>query len=148
MVLRREESASSPESGPGETPAETNGNAVMNVLIVEDDAQVAGLLHRLVREWGHAASIASTGMEALDRLRDAPFDLVLLDVFLPDANGDELLPRINEFWSGRGIVVLTGSDSLDLEEKLRRQGVLYFMMKPVNISELEAIVRHIAGTPP
>lgn len=120
----------------------------MNVLIVEDDPQVAGLLHRLVREWGHAASIAATGMDALHRLRDAPFDLVLLDVFLPDANGDELLPRINEFWSGRGIVVLTGSDSVDLEEKLRRQGVLYFMMKPVNISELEAIVRHIAGPPP
>jgi DNA-binding response OmpR family regulator len=119
----------------------------MNVLIVEDDPQVASLIHRLIKKWGHAAAIAATGLEALDRLREGGFDLILLDIFLPDMDGDELLPRINAVWSGKGIVVMTGSDSQDLEENLRRQGVIFFMVKPVNIPELEAIVQHIAGTP-
>jgi DNA-binding response OmpR family regulator len=119
----------------------------MNVLIVEDDPQVAGLLHRLIQKWGHNAETATTGLEALDRLRSEEFDLILLDIFLPDMDGDELLPRINAVWSGKGIVVMTGSDSQDLEETLRRQGVIFFMVKPINIPELEAIVYHIAGTP-
>jgi DNA-binding response OmpR family regulator len=119
----------------------------MNVLIVEDDPQVASLLHRLVQKWEHTAAIAITGLEALDRLREEKFDLILLDIFLPDMDGDELLPQINAFWTGKGIVVMTGSDSQDLEENLRRQGVIFFMVKPVNIPELEAIVQHIAGTP-
>lgn len=117
----------------------------MNVLIVEDDPQVANLIHRLIEKWGHTATLVATGLDALDRLRDERVDLILLDIFLPDGDGEELLPRINAFWSGRGIVVMTGSDSLDLEESLRRQGVIYFMVKPVNIAELEAIIQHIAG---
>lgn len=118
----------------------------MNILIVEDDPQVASLIQRLVVKWGHAAFLATTGEEALDQIRAEPVDLILLDIFLPDEDGDRLIPRINAFWSGRGIVAMTGSDSQDLEERLRRQGVIYFMTKPVNIPELEAIVRHIAGT--
>lgn len=119
----------------------------MNVLIVEDDPQVASLINRLIRKWGHTAAIATTGLDALERLREDGIDLILLDIFLPDMDGDELLPRINAVWSGKGIVVMTGSDSTDLEENLRRQGVIFFMVKPVNIPELEAIVQHIAGTP-
>ncbi len=66
----------------------------MNILIVEDDLSLARVIGSFVTEWGHDAETADTGKDALVKFRENAFDLVLLDIFLPDMKGYELIPQL------------------------------------------------------
>jgi DNA-binding response OmpR family regulator len=61
------------------------------VLIVEDNAAIRGLLEDVLQADGYAATVASSGMQALDQLREHRPDLMLLDLMLPDMNAWALL---------------------------------------------------------
>ena len=71
------------------------------------------------------------------------FDLVLRDIFLPDINGVELIQKLKEVWPKIRIITMTGHNSRELEMEVRKQGIIYYMIKPVNIQNLKEIVDHI-----
>ncbi|MCD4675457.1 MAG: response regulator [Desulfobacula sp.] len=115
----------------------------MKILIIEDTDQVSKLLKLKVEKWGHKALVAETGKEALDIIKNEMFDLILLDIFLPDTIAYDLIPELKKGWSGMEIITMTGHSSRDVEEKVRRQGILYYMVKPIDLAELEIIIRHM-----
>lgn len=116
----------------------------MKILIIEDTEQVSRLLKLKIQKWGHEAKTASTGKEALDIVKKEMFDLVLLDIFLPDTIAYDLIPKLKLGWSGMEIITMTGHSSRDVEEKVRSQGILYYMVKPIDLAELESIVSHMS----
>jgi DNA-binding response OmpR family regulator len=71
-------------------------SATSEVLIVEDDEDIAELLAHRVRRQGHHATVARNGAEAIDHARSAPPDLVLLDLGLPDMHGWDVLDRLRD----------------------------------------------------
>lgn len=116
----------------------------MNVLIVEDDPANGDWMQDMMTGWQHSAEVAASGREALKRLAGKRFDLILLDVFLPDGQGDELIPRIKALCPGGHIVTMTGFNTRELETRIRKQGVAYYMIKPFDLKHLRSIVEHIA----
>ena len=116
----------------------------MNVLIVEDDASVAQSIEQLIMTWGHKVEVSDTGKDALKKFYQNTFDLVLLDIFLPDAKGYELIPKFKERCPRIDIVTMTGHNTRELESQIRKLGITFYMIKPVRSNDLKAIVDHIS----
>ncbi|MCP4722806.1 MAG: response regulator, partial [Desulfobacteraceae bacterium] len=95
----------------------------------------------------HKAIVAETGKKALDIVNNELFDLILLDIFLPDTIAYDLIPKLKKGWSGMEIITMTGHSSRDLESKVRSQGILYYMVKPIDLAELKSILQHMAKNP-
>lgn len=113
----------------------------MKILIIENSQEVSIPLKYAIEKWGHTAVIAQTGQEALDIIRLEIYDLIILDIFLPDTAADQLIPILKKEWAGMEIITITGYSSAEIEKKIRSQGILYYMVKPVNLKELKSIIR-------
>ncbi len=116
----------------------------MEILVVDDDMQYKKLIKANVKGWGHGVKTSDTGKEALRIARQKKFDLVLLDIFLPDCEGHELIPQFKEMWPDIGIVTMTGYNTRELEWKVRQQGILYYLLKPFTMKPLKELLDHIA----
>ena len=116
----------------------------MNVLIVEDDVFTAESISEIIRRKKYSSETVGTGREAAERVRDKRFDLVFLDIFLPDGKGYELIPQFKELWPGIGIVTMTGYNTRELELKARSFMPNYYMIKPFRVDEIEEVLNHIS----
>ncbi len=116
----------------------------MNVLIVEDDVSTAASISEIIRRRAFDSETTRTGKEAVERITKKRFDLVLLDIFLPDCNGYELIPQFRQLWPGIGIVAMTGNNSRELELKVRNFKINYYMIKPFRVEEIEEVLNHIS----
>jgi len=116
----------------------------MRVLIVEDDISTAESISEIIRKREFRSETAKTGQDAVERIKRKRFDLVILDIFLPDCKGHELIPQFKELWPGIGIVAMTGNNSRELELKVRNQGINYYMIKPFRLEEVTGVLDYIS----
>jgi len=90
----------------------------MKLLIVEDEARMAGLLHKGLTEEGHMATCAADGAEGLALAKTYEFDVIILDVMMPKLNGYDACRRIREQPWAKGILIVAAmmlwSDSTHL----------------------------------
>jgi len=116
----------------------------MKVLIVDDDQAMAKLLRKAIQGWGYSAETVYAGKEAIEKLTHQPFDLVLLDIFLPDGQGHRLIPRMRNLRSGVGIIAITGYNARELEIEVRKMGIDQYMSKPLDMDLLRMSLDHVA----
>jgi DNA-binding response OmpR family regulator len=110
------------------------------VLIVDDDRALRHVLAELLKAAGHAADQAADGREALARLAEATYDMVLLDIGLPDVSGLDLLAQIRADASPPIVIVMTADDTPEtLLTAVRRQAYRY-LRKPFPPSAIVEIV--------
>lgn len=119
----------------------------MRILIVEDETLQAEMVAGMLRSWGHETIAADDGRRALKAVGRIAPELILLDVFLPDATAVELIPQIKALQPEARIITLTGQSSRELERRLRELGITYYMAKPFQAAELQAILSHLSGRP-
>jgi two-component system, NtrC family, response regulator len=105
-----------------------------NILIIDDDKSVAQLLSRVMSEMGHTVSVASTVSEGLEISSSALFDVVFLDVMLPDGNGLELIDTLRSIESPPEIIIITGAGDPDGAELAIRNGAWDYIEKPLTVS--------------
>ena len=115
----------------------------MIILIVEDDKVFAGFIEKIVGKWGYKVECAEAGKEAMEKIRKESFDLVLLDLLLPDCKGYELIPQFRKLWPGIDVVTMTAYNSRDIEMEVRKQGVVFYMSKPFSMKQLRTALAHI-----
>jgi len=117
--------------------------AIKSVLIVEDDAEVAGLVREILQQEGMSSSVCSSAAETREILQEKPFDLIILDIGLPGESGFDLCKEIRNY-SDIPIVFLTGrSDVIDRVLGLEI-GADDYITKPFMPRELVARIRAIA----
>lgn len=114
-----------------------------NLLIVEDDAQIAGLLTAELGRLGYSLSAVGTGREALRNIdRTAP-DLVLLDLGLPDIDGHEVLRQLRDTRNTTPVICLTARDQQMDRIGGLRAGADDYIVKPFDVGELDARIRAV-----
>lgn len=102
-----------------------------NILIV-DDEEVVRLSHlRSLSGTGCNAQVAEDGKEALQVMEQHPFDVILLDLRMPDLDGMEVLKTIKERWPDSEVVVITGYPSIESAKKAVKLGAFNYLAKPV-----------------
>ena len=116
----------------------------MDILLVEDDAAVSSVLTEIIRCWGYCIEHVDTCKKVLENARQRRFDLVLLDIFLPDGKGHKLIPQLKELWPEVGIVTMTGYNTREIEKEVREQGILYYMIKPFDTGYLKELLDHLS----
>ncbi|MBU0769737.1 MAG: response regulator [Proteobacteria bacterium] len=116
----------------------------MKILVVEDNVSNAKMISRAIMRWDHHVELATTGKEAVEKANNQTFDLVLLDIMLPDVMGYELIPEFKRYHSQIKVITMTGHSTLEMERKIRGYGITYYMAKPVSFDELKSILDHLS----
>ena len=124
-----------------ESPAEGANSAAYRLLVVDDEAMVRNVTAKLLRLRGHSVEEASGGPEALAKLADHPFDLVVTDLGMPEMSGHELAYRIRQHHPHLRIVLLTGHT--DADDKSANVDVV--VKKPFQIDALDATIHRVLG---
>jgi two-component system OmpR family response regulator len=113
----------------------------MRILVVEDELKMAGLLHRGLREEGHAADVARTGDDALWMAAAVEYDAVVLDLMLPGLDGVEVCRRLRERGIWTPVLMLTARGAVEDRVAGLDAGADDFLPKPFSFAELLARLR-------
>lgn len=120
----------------------------MRILVVEDEAKLAMLLRRGLKEEGHAVDLAETGEDALDSITLAQYDAIILDVMLPGIDGFEVCRKLRRQQVTTPILLLTARDAVDDRVAGLDAGADDYLVKPFALAELSARLRALARRPP
>jgi DNA-binding NtrC family response regulator len=111
------------------------------VLIVDDDAAMRALLRKLLTRRGYEAFEAVDGLDALEKLRQRSFELVITDLVMPRTDGLEVLRHVRERHPKTPVLMLTAAGSVQECVKAMQAGACNFLTKPFHTPEFEEIVR-------
>ena len=106
------------------------------VLVVDDEPVVASSMRRSLSRRGYRVDEAFSGNDALNRILNEMYDLVLLDMRMPDSSGLELLPTIKKHRPKLPVVMVTGYASIDTAVEAIQRGATDYMAKPFTPDEL------------
>ena len=115
----------------------------MNVLVTDKDLSVSQSTVELIQAWGYQAERSVTAVETLEKVKEKPFDLVLLDMAIPDMKPKDLITKLKALKQDIGIVTMTETNTNGQEKEIRTMGIVYYMIKPVNETVLKEILDHI-----
>src|SRR5256885_6200059 len=113
----------------------------MRILVVEDDPLLAAGLARVLNRCGHAVDRAAAGIQADNMLRSTSYELVVLDIGLPDIDGFEVLRRLRLRRVRTNVLILTARDAVEDRVHGLDLGADDYLTKPFSITEFEARVR-------
>ena len=113
----------------------------MRILVVEDEKRIADFLCRGMQGAGYAVDVAPTGTAALENVHSTDYDLVILDLMLPDMDGLQVLEKVRNRKTGPPVLILSARGTLDDRVRGLEQGADDYLVKPFAFVELLARVR-------
>jgi DNA-binding response OmpR family regulator len=113
------------------------------VLAVDDEAVVVHSIRKSLSRRGFVVDEAFTGYAALRQVMQKPYDLVLLDMRMPDTNGLDLLPKIQKQQPGVPVVIVTGFASIDTAVEAIQRGAADYVPKPFTPDELAKVASRV-----
>ena len=111
------------------------------ILVVDDEHLDRGALEQNLRNQGYEVLTAATGEAALQTVREAQPDLVLLDVQLPGISGLEVLERIKAFDEEISVIMVTEDPGVGTAVNAMRMGACHYLNKPVNFEEMAVVIK-------
>jgi diguanylate cyclase (GGDEF)-like protein len=117
--------------------------ARQSVLSVDDDGELRGLLHELIREMGHDSVTATDGVDALEKMKEKQFDIVITDINMPRLDGVGLIKRIASDFTDTDVIAITGFQTEYNYTDIIALGASDFISKPINKDEFEAKIKRI-----
>ena len=115
----------------------------LNILLVEDHEDSAYATSRLLEAHGHQVRRANSVQSALAASAEQPFDLLISDLGLPDADGKELMRQLRDRMKG---IALTGQAMEDEIGRAREAGFAEHLTKPVDFDRLREAIARVAGS--
>lgn len=136
-----------PAAMPIERPERLLDLRGMRVLIVDDNATNRRILQELLKDWGLEHTLAENGRTALQLLEEKAFDLMLLDIQMPDMDGFEVAREIQQRWpkSAMSIVVLTSIGHRGDAVRCRELNIDAYLSKPVQTSDLREVLERLGA---
>ncbi len=115
------------------------------ILLVEDEAVVRESVRDWLIEDGYDVECVETGEEALERIKEEEFGVVVLDLRLPGIDGLQVFEHVKEMTPETKGIIITAYPSKETQEKAKRLGLLDYLPKPFKVEELEKIVSGALG---
>ena len=116
--------------------------AAERILLIDDEAGIRASLTRVLADEGYQVEAVGTGEKGLERLREARFELVLLDVWLPHKDGLEVLQDLRASGNDLPVVMISGHASIDAAVKATKLGAFDFIEKPLALEKVTVAVRN------
>jgi DNA-binding NtrC family response regulator len=110
------------------------------ILIVDDDEGVRQILAQTLQSSGYSIATAESGERAVAMVREAPIDLVILDLVLPRVDGLEVLRDLTTVRPEAAVIMITGHASVETAIKAMKMGAVDYIVKPFRMEEVELIV--------
>lgn len=123
----------------------------MKLLLIEDNHELSSWLSRLLTQSGYAVELACNGADAVHLLRTQTYDAILLDLTLPDTQGQTVLKRLRTNANDVPVLIISAQNSLATIVEHLNLGADDYLAKPFDIQELEArlrsLLRRASGKP-
>jgi two-component system cell cycle response regulator len=114
-----------------------------SVLSVDDDRDLRDLLHELITGMGLISATAVDGMDALEKMKEDQFDIVITDINMPRLNGIGLIKRVAAEYGDTDVIAITGFQTEYNYTDIIALGASDFISKPINMNEFEAKIKRI-----
>ncbi len=124
-------------------PPNQIGLFMANVLIIDDDRQMCRMLAQTIESMSHFSVCANTIKEGLEAVTTNDFDVVFLDVNLPDGTGLEILPRIRNLQPPPEVIIITGEGGPDGAELAIQNGAWDYIQKPFSLNKVRLPIKRI-----
>jgi len=115
-------------------------NSRESILVIDDDLDFLEIIQRILEKKGYAVSAAPSAKEALALLKERFYNVTILDISLPDADGTELLPTVMEIQPDIIAIMLTGHSSMQNAIKSLNRGAFAYLEKPLDTSNLLSVI--------
>jgi len=144
-------SESEPAAPPaaGEFPSKETGHRRLRVLLAEDNPVNQTVARKFMERRGHTVTVAANGQEAVELARQQTFDLVLMDVQMPEMDGFTATAELRAGEAGTGrhlpIIAMTAHAMKGDEERCLQAGMDGYLAKPIHPSSLFALVEEVCG---
>jgi putative nucleotidyltransferase with HDIG domain len=116
------------------------GDSRSRILIVDDEPEITEILFDLLTG-DHECTRATSAEEALDRVRDGEFELVISDITMPGMSGLEMLPVVKQHSPETVVVMISGMQTVESAIGALRLGAFDYLMKPFDLRQVEAVVK-------
>ena len=113
----------------------------MRILVVEDEKHLNRIISEAVEDEGYSVDSCYNGVEALEYLACADYDVIILDIMMPKMNGLELVRRLRSEGNNTPVLFLTARDAVADRVEGLESGGDYYLTKPFDFQELMAVVR-------
>lgn len=111
-------------------------SAIPKILLVDDELRFRSTTSKLLAARGLTVVTAGSGPEALERMRSNSFDVVILDVRMPEMGGVAVLAELKKLAPDVEVIIMTGYASVDTAKEIMKLGAYDFMLKPCAIDDL------------
>lgn len=113
----------------------------INILAVDDDKEFLTLLYDVLKDEGYEISVAESMPDAIKKVKDVLFDLIITDKNMPEPKGADLINEIKSISPASKIIVLTGFGDVESYLELMNLGIYDYLNKPVKMSELKITIK-------
>ncbi len=113
-----------------------------HILIVDDEKGILDALSAVLDDEGYTVSTAENGSEALKKIKDDTPSVILLDVWLPDIDGLEILREIRSAYPGVAVIVMSGHGTIETAVRATKLGAYDYIEKPLSMERVHLIVKH------
>lgn len=118
-----------------------------DILVVDDARAIRHLIGETLKEAGHSVETAGNGVEGLAKLREKKFDLVLLDIWMPQMNGLEVLAQMRAESRQERVIVMTADNTPETMLQAVREQAYRYVSKPIKPKVLVEVVRNALAAP-
>lgn len=115
------------------------------ILVVDDEDIVIQCCLRILESSTYLVEFVRSGLEALEKVESAHYDLIILDFMMPKMDGMEVLKRVNAIQPGVKVIMVTGLDQAETAARARSLGVFDYLPKPFDPDELKLVVERAVG---
>ncbi len=116
----------------------------MSIMVVDDEEIVRESLFHWFKKYGHVVDTASSGFEALDKLEKYPFQLLFVDIKMPEMDGIELLEKVKTEYPDTIVIIITAYGSIESAVKAMRIGASDYLLKPFKPDQLSLVMERIS----
>jgi DNA-binding NtrC family response regulator len=116
----------------------------LDVMVLDDEPVVGDRLKPVIEQEGHRVEVFVDPREALKRVAEKKFDIVVTDIRMENVNGIEVLERVVERYEKAKVIIITGYATMELAREAMGKMAFDFIAKPFKLREIREIVRNAA----